>query len=110
MAKTLYHSGGDGLHLGACWTDEEWAAEAYRDDPVNVSVDLSQLVVIEAPGYNRDEDWAPGDTPKDIKKWGKLADVIEYDDESPNGEFHRTWRLVSEQAVQAFEEAMQESA
>lgn len=90
-------------HLGQCWTDEELSAEFYggKGELAFGILDLSRLVVIEfspGEGYDRDTDTAPGD---DNCNHG--ADVLIYGDEDPRGNYHVTWRLMTQTAIDAIE-------
>lgn len=91
-------------HIGQCWTDEELSAEFYAGDSGFLAIgilDMSRLVVIEfspGEGYDRDTDTAPGD---DNDNYG--ADVLIYGDEDPRGNYHVTWRLMTQAAIDAIE-------
>lgn len=89
------------LHEGLCLTDDpERAAEyAYNSGYVHeVEIDLDALSEVEAEGeWDHDEAAARSDF--DAPDYG--ADVITYDDESPWGRGHRTWRLMTPAALAA---------
>lgn len=96
-------SGALALHPGVCLAGtREVAANyalygAYGPDRLvhGVEGDWAGLRVVELDGgYDRDANVAPGDT-------GEYpdADVIVYDDETPSGQYHRTWRLMTPAAV-----------
>jgi len=91
--------GTEAAHLGLCLTDDIDVAERYAGSRGRVyfaDIDLDSLEVVEVDGYDRDADLAPGDLAEEHE-----ADVIVFDDEDERGRWHRTWRLVSQAAVDA---------
>jgi hypothetical protein len=101
----MYHGshneimGTNSAHLGLCLTDDDRVAERYagRNGIVyTADIDLDELDVVEVDGYDRDSDIAPGDLAEEYE-----CDVIVFDDEDESGRWHRTWRLVSQKAVDA---------
>lgn len=90
-------------HIGLCLTDDDDAARCYATqgaagELATVDVDMSALTVVEVEGYDRDENRAVGDDDEAVAN----ADVIVFDDEDPSGwRQHRTWRLMSQRAVDA---------
>lgn len=107
MSNALHngsHSSDNTVRLGMCWTDDESVAAAYACGGSVVTISesvLADLVVVEAPAYDRAENFAQGDDAATLAAWGAVADVITYDDEDERGRSHRTWRLVSDRAVAA---------
>lgn len=107
-SMTLYHGAHTrfALHVGLCLTDDRSSAETYRQgkgELAEVELDLTGLCVLDLDeGYNRDEDEAPAD--RDPSEFD--CDVIVYDDEDLRGRPHRTWRLVSDRAVDAVTSAV----
>jgi len=85
------------LHIGQCWTEDESDALTYGEHLGTVELDMSGLVVRELDeGYDRDEDESPGDRGQDYG-----ADVIVYDDETPRGQAHTTYRIMTQRGVDA---------
>lgn len=107
MSETMFHgkAGALELHRGLCLTDEadiaaEYARYGYAGSEARlvyaITVDLDNLTVAEVDGYDRDENWAPGDDHQYAD-----ADVIVYTDETIGGNAHTTWRLMSAAALAA---------
>lgn|SRR5487761_1659574 len=105
MVLTMYHGSSAGevsLHQGLCFTDDVERARDYAlyggFGPVryvhSAVIDFDGLVVAEMDGFDRDENVAPGD----LAASGG-ADVIVYDDETPAGRRHRTYRLLTAAAL-----------
>lgn len=103
---TLYH-GGRALvvHDGLCLADSEYAAEDYASGrgEVVTSIELPYHLAVrevEVSREDRDNMDYPGDRPADRRMLeSEGVDVIVYDDETPTGRQHRTYRLVSDRAV-----------
>jgi hypothetical protein len=108
MKKVLYRGTGSETDrgLGTCWATSIRTAASYvggaGDEAVvlEAELDLAGLEVVEVDGYDRDDNWAPGDD-GDFERWG--ADVLVFEDEDPFGRPHWTWRLVSNKAVAALD-------
>lgn len=104
---TLFHGAHTkfAAHVGLCLTDDESVARAYagkRGELATVEIDLSALMVVDVPGYDRETNEAPGDRESDRAAVAATgADVLAFDDEDERGRLHRTWRLVSQRAVAA---------
>lgn len=106
---TLYHGSHNGQkapHIGQCWTDTESAAEEYSQGSGTItrkSVDLSGLEIKEVAPYNRDDNYAVGDSQSDIRRLqAEGVDLITFEDEDMRGHRHTTWRIVSEKGLEAF--------
>lgn len=84
-----------GVDVGSCWTPDCRSAESYGEELREMTLDLDTVTVLEAPAYDRDEDFAPGDTAADRAKWAALgADWIVYADEDCEGQLMTTYRKV----------------
>jgi hypothetical protein len=79
----------------SCWTQDREAAESYGETILEWVVDLDEVTVLDAPAYDRDEDFAPGDTVADCAAWAALgAQLIRFDDEDCSGNTMETFRVV----------------
>lgn len=103
MTETMYHGNRAetlALHQDLCLADDDRiAAEyAYGDGGTvhTVEINLTGLWVVEVDGFDRDDNFAPGDDHTEFE-----ADVLVFDDETINGQPHRTWRLMSDAALAA---------
>lgn len=99
----LYHGAHTqfALHEGICLTDDASSAKRYAEEHGEVAivdVDLVGLRVVQVEGYDKDDNWAPGD---DGNEWE--ADVLIYDDADWSGWEHVTWRLMTPEAIDAAE-------
>jgi hypothetical protein len=103
----MYHGthnsilGTSAAHIGLCLTDSIDIAGNYagsRGKVFAVAIDMSDLDLVEVDGYDHNSDIAPGDSGAEFG-----CDVITFDDEDERGNWHRTWRLVSQRAVDACE-------
>jgi len=101
----LYHGshnrimGTGAAHVGICLTDDYDVACRYATQRGTVyvaEISFADLVVVEVDGYDRDSDVAPGDDGEYPE-----ADVLVFEDEDERGNWHMTWRLVSDAAVAA---------
>ncbi len=97
------------LHVGLCLAldsdiaenyAQEWATGSRPARVVEVELDLTGLVVVEAEAGDRDSATWAGDY--DLESYAAAgADVITYEDEDYRGRSHNTYRLVSERALAA---------
>jgi len=102
----MYHGSSSqtpALHEGLCLAEDDDAARDYAFAACQahylhtVDIDLTGLVVIDAPGdWDRDENTAASDFGG---SYG--ADVIVYDDETPVNRRHVTYRLMTPAALAA---------
>lgn len=87
------------LHVGLCLTDDETAARHYGANVHEIEVDGVELRV-DVANWDRDAMVYPGDRRSELDAWA--ADgyaLVRYEDETPNGRQHSTWRLCSLAAV-----------
>ena len=96
LYRGTHSANSDYWAVGACWTTDREAADRYGDHVVEWEVDLDALTVLDAPAYDAQEDWAPGDTAADCAAWaGRGADLIRYDDADDRGwAVTTTYRIV----------------
>lgn len=106
----LFHGGRNEFvaHIGLCLTDDARVARRYAESHAGVghvtTVDLDTrgLVVETARGFGAGCEDAAGDTAAQIATLAADGvDVITYEDEDTSGNWHQTWRLVSERALAA---------
>lgn len=93
--------GTSAAHIGLCLTNSIDIASNYagsRGKVFAAAIDFSELDLAEVDGYDHDSDIAPGDV---AAEYG--CDVLVFEDEDERGSWHRTWRLVSQRAVDACE-------
>jgi hypothetical protein len=87
-------------HLGLCLTDDEDTARNYagisRGHLATMELDLAALTVIECEAIDWDANEAPGDDGD-----SRDADVLVFDDADEYGREHRTWRLMTQAAIDA---------
>lgn len=100
---TVYHGAHSGFrqHVGQCFTDEKDTACAYaqnKGELAKAKIDTTGLKVQEVPGYDRDTDTSPLE-PGYPHKIDEDTDILVFDDEDPTGNPHRTWRMMSDKAV-----------
>ena len=105
---TMFHGGRTlDIHDGLCLADSEEIAEEYAEGRGGMVFALelpSSLEVreVEMSREDRDDMNYPGDRAAERRALeADGVDVIMYDDETPNGRQHRTYRLVSARAVAA---------
>lgn len=104
---TLYHGAHTAYspHVGQCYTDDVDAARDYCQGEsgtlATIEIELSGLVVVEVAGYDHDTDEAPADRDAEALAAELGADVIVYADETERARQHRTWRLLTQRAVDA---------
>lgn len=110
--ETFFHGSWRGefkKHEGLAITDRSEIAEEYADQygqgrgiVQEVRLDTSGLKVKHLDtGYLRDIDEAPGDVDPAALAKELDADVIVYPDESPRGQGHTAWRLLTKKALDA---------
>lgn len=83
--------------ISTCWTEDLEAAQSFGKTVLEWTLDLDTVEVLEAPAYDRDEDFAPGDTMEDCAAWAaKGAQLIRFEDEDCRGNLMTTYRVVAE--------------
>jgi hypothetical protein len=109
MTMTMFHgtsSAGLPLHEGLCLAEDDerawdYARCAFGDIRYvhRAELDLDGLTVLELDeGYQRDGNVAPADLdPAGFPG----TDVIVFDDETPHGRYHVTYRLLTSRALAA---------
>lgn len=99
------HRQSEALHTpkeGWCLTDDIDLARRYGRYVAFVEVDLDTLVVTEVEGYDRVENHTPADSKAFRATYAEQGvDILGYEDENEVGEWHYTWRLISDAASAA---------
>jgi hypothetical protein len=107
----LYHgtkdSGDWKPHIGLCLTKDCDTAESYagkykKGKVIEFSFRDDDLNIVEVDGYDRDEDFSPGDDgvfPDD-------ADIIYFEDEDMDGYEHVTYRVASNKALEVIQNSI----
>ncbi len=85
------------LHIGQCYTDDKECALAYGSHLGKIELDLDDLTIAHVAGYDRDEDFAYGDDGENPEG----CDVAVYDDEDIYGNGFKTYRLMTQAAIDA---------
>lgn len=109
----MYHGNGDSLvlHRGLCLTDAPHSAASYaRAEAVNgetpmlhtIELDGSMVTIERLAGWDRYENTAPGDAGEQhLDEYGNPVDVLIFTDEDWDGIQHRTYRLMTDDALAA---------
>lgn len=99
---------GVALHIGLCLTDDRGAAISYANrggymgTVSTVELDLSGLRVVEMEGFGEGDTLdACGDREEEIRDLqADGVDVVTFDDQDYEGDTHRTWRIISQRALE----------
>lgn len=98
------------LHVGQTFADNEETADRYSDAKTfSGKVDLGGLKIAHVKPFDRDDAnyGAIGDSEKDIQALQeKGIDLLVYDDEDPDNRQHKAYRVVSEKALNRFNESV----
>lgn len=96
------------LHIGICLTDDRAAAISYANrggymgTVATVELDLAGLRVVEVESFGEGETAdACGDREEEIRDLqADGVDVVTFDDQDYEGDTHRTWRIISQRALE----------
>lgn len=102
----LYHGSNKpfAAHVGLCLTDDQYAARDYAPRGTLTTVEFVPfgLVVERARSFGEAGDDGCCDSARETRRYRRRGvDVVEYQDQSPDGRTHRTWRLISRRALRA---------